>query len=117
MKILIVDDQDLEYSPDGDGEVIVKNLEVSWDKETHTSVQQVVEEILAINPDAIFLDHTLGFSNAKVRGTGKDIAMCLREKDFKGKLISSSSEAQSYCDAHSGKVSGKKLSWLLQFLK
>lgn len=115
MKIVIVDDQDLQFCPKGNEEVKIETIEVSWDKGTHSSVSEVADQILASEPDVVFLDHTLGFSHAKIRGTGEDIAHVLREKGFKGRLVSSSSAPQSYCESFSGKVSFMKLGEFLQY--
>lgn len=124
MKIIIIDDDGFELTSiaSSEGDVVTGTVRVSWNDDlvTHSSAYEAAREILSQGPSVIFLDHDLGYK-AQVWGrspeTGADVARALREQGFTGRLIGTSSKDQPYCDAKSGKVRKKPLSWLVEFIR
>lgn len=124
MKVLIIDDEGFELTAiaQSENDVEVETLKVEWNEDsiTHTSAHEACVEIMSKKPDLIFLDHDLGWHSAFRNCSpenGKDIARILRDMGFSGRLVGTSSNEQSYCDARSGKVRKKTLSELLHFMK
>ncbi len=124
MKIIIVDDDGFELTSiaPSDGEITTGTIRVSWNDDllTHRSAYDAAQEIISQGPDVVFLDHDLGYKSqvwGRPPETGADVARILRDQGFTGRLIGTSSKDQPYCDAKSGKVRKKPLSWLVEFAR